>query len=59
MVDTTCDLTSPGSRLQPCPPLENSMTQVGGAGTFWQKVSELRSRRPCCVYGRGGAYARS
>lgn len=32
MVDTTHDLISPGSRQQPCPPLENSMTQVRGAG---------------------------
>lgn len=58
MVDTTCDLTSPGSGLQPCLPLENSMTQVGGAGPFWQKFSELRSRRPAVSMG-GGAYARS
>lgn len=59
MVDATCDLTAPGSRLWPCPPSENSMTQVGGAGPFWQKVSGLRSRHPCCVCGRGGGCARS
>lgn len=59
MVDATCDLTAPGSRLRPCPPSENSMTQVGGAGPFWQKVSGLRSRHPCCVCGRGGGCARS
>lgn len=28
----TGELTSPGSRRQPCPPLENSMTQVRGVG---------------------------
>lgn len=59
VVDATCDLTAPGSRLRPCPPSENSMTQVGGAGPFWQKVSGLRSRHPCCVCGRGGGCARS
>ena len=32
MVDATHDLTSSGSRQQPCPPLENSMTQVRGVG---------------------------
>lgn len=30
-MDMTHDLTSPGSKQQPCPPLENSMTQVRGA----------------------------
>lgn len=32
LVDTARDLTSPGSRLRPCPALKNSMTQVRGVG---------------------------
>lgn len=32
LVDMTHDLTSPGSKQQPCPPLENSMTQVREVG---------------------------
>jgi hypothetical protein len=57
VVDRTHDLTSPGSRQQPCLPLENSMTQVIGVGLSQSLRAQVMVwHYPVLVVFLGGAH---